>query len=254
MSFARLAGARWGAGWTFQSSKLWPRLQSECRQFPNQVERLLAIVRREGITPGSVEFGFPETPEVEGRASSMLTAMRLSPDAALVALAPGAKRTTNRWFPERFGEVGQYLTRQGYRVILVGAASDRELCESIASAIGEGAVSIAGRTDIPLLAALLRRCRLLIAVDSGVLHIAAAVGTPCVSIFSARDFHGRWHPYGVHRVIEKRVPCHTCLVEHCPNNNWCMREITVREVKMAAQTLMAQPTSTGGTAKADKKS
>lgn len=62
-------------------------------------------------------------------------------------------------------------------------------------------------------------------------HLAAAVGTPCVSLFSFWQMRGRWHHYGARNVvIQKWVPCHTCLLDECPIGNACMKAIQVEEV------------------------
>jgi ADP-heptose:LPS heptosyltransferase len=61
--------------------------------------------------------------------------------------------------------------------------------------------------------------------------MAGAVGTPCISLFSARDMPNKWYPHGSRNlVLRKWVDCHTCLTEKCPYDNLCMNMITVDEV------------------------
>jgi ADP-heptose:LPS heptosyltransferase len=88
--------------------------------------------------------------------------------------------------------------------------------------------------------ALLRQCDLLICVDSGPQHLAAAVGTRCVAIFSQRNQRRRWYPHGTqHLVLEGSVECHTCLLDSCPYDNRCIKQITVEQVLAAARTSLA---------------
>jgi len=247
MLFARLSGARWGGGWRLSTVRLWPRLQSDFLQFPNEVQRLLAILCEEGVDGGEVEYGYARQPEISAAAAYILARAGIENARPLVAIATGAKRTTNRWFSERWIDVGRALAASDHELVLVGGPGEIELCKKIAEGIGPAAVTMAGQTTLPVLAEVLARCSLALCVDSGVQHIAAAVGTPCVSLVAARDYRGKWHPHGTHIVIEKRVPCHTCLLERCPNDNLCMREITVAEVVAAAMQLLRQSrTMTGG--------
>jgi ADP-heptose:LPS heptosyltransferase len=149
----------------------------------------------------------------------------------LVAIAPGAKREPNRWPAERFAEVAAALCARGSAVVTLGGPGDATLCAQVASAAGVTGLNLAGRTSILESCEVLKRCRLLICNDSGVQHLAAAVGTPCVSIFSFRDFKGRWFPHGSRNVVlQKWVPCAVCLLESCPRDNLCLRLITSSEV------------------------
>jgi ADP-heptose:LPS heptosyltransferase len=229
MLFARLAGARWAGGWRLSSVRLWPRTQSSHLRFPNEVERLLTIIREEGIGVGALDYGLASNPTLANVAKDLLRRSSIAGGQAVVALAPGAKRSTNRWPLERWIEVGRSLRERGHKIVLVGSAADHGVCRVICEGIG-AAENLAGQTKLPVLAELLRHCRFVVCVDSGVQHIAAAVGIQCVSLMAARDYQGKWYPQGQHIVIEKRVGCHTCLLERCPNNNLCMREISVPEV------------------------
>ena len=134
------------------------------------------------------------------------------------------------------------LTDNNSAVVLIASGAEADLCKELALQIGPRANSFAGELSLPESIELLRRCRLLICVDSGVQHLAAAVGTPCISLFSFWQMRGKWHPYGSRNlVLQKWVPCHTCLLEFCPNDNRCMKAIGVEEVaRHAAQMLHGQ--------------
>ena len=234
MAFARLAGARWARGWRIDTLRWAAQAQTEHLRFRNEVERTVQIVRQGGFEIPGVAFGLSRQPQVIARIDRMLQARGLG-SRKLVAIAPGAKRSTNLWVPERFAEVGRQLSDRGCAVVFLGERSDGEPCRRIAAAIGERAHSFAGELTVAESCEVLRRCELAICLDSGVQHLAAAVATPCVSLFSFWQMRGKWHPYGEKNVVvQKNVPCHTCLLEACPHENLCMKAIGVEDVLGAA--------------------
>jgi ADP-heptose:LPS heptosyltransferase len=236
---ARAAGARWGFGWRLDSVFFGAQAQSEALAFPTEVERLLGLLARAGIAAGEINFAIPRSDDDRRAVDDLLNGAARAA-SHLVALAPGAKALPNRWPSERFVEVGRRLASRGVAVLVMGGDDDRPLCEEIASALGGGALSLAGRTSLAQSCELLSRCALLVCNDSGVQHLAAAVGTPCVSIFSRRDFRGKWRPYGAqHAVIDKWVECHTCFLSQCPVGNRCINLIEVDEVVAAAERVLA---------------
>jgi ADP-heptose:LPS heptosyltransferase len=235
MMFARMTGVPWARGWRINTIRLAAQAQSEHLQFTNEVDRTLDIVKHAGIPVAGIDFGLPRLSGARARIDELLQAKGLQSDA-FVAIAPGAKRSTNRWPAERFAEVGRMLADSNNAVVLIAGGAEAELCEGLASQMGAHAHSFAGELSLPESIELLRRCRLLICVDSGVQHLAAAVGTPCISLFSFWQMRGKWHPYGSRNVVlQKWVPCHTCLLEECPNDNRCMKAIEVEEVIRHAQ-------------------
>jgi ADP-heptose:LPS heptosyltransferase len=240
MLAARLSGARWGYGWAVSTIRWWARAQAERRVFPNEVERLLQIVAQCGIRTPSPQFPLPITEQHAAAVDQLLG--NFSPERVpLVAIAPGAKRPANRWPIERYVKVGQALSRQGFRLLLVGGAGDEPSCAWIASQIGTNTLNLAGRTSMLESCEALRRCGFVVCNDSGVQHMAAAVGTPCVSIFSAREMRGKWHPYGVrHIVLREDVPCRACYLDECPRENFCIRLVQVADVLRAGELLSAQ--------------
>jgi ADP-heptose:LPS heptosyltransferase len=159
----------------------------------------------------------------------------------MIAFAPGAKLEPNRWPVERFIEVGKNLAARGCRMVVLGGSSEAPMCERIASAIGRNAASLAGKTTVRESCEVLTRCAMLICNDSGVQHLAAAVGTPCVSLFTRREFPGMWWPHGPqHQVLMENVECHTCFLDVCPHDNKCIKAIGVDEVIAAAGRVLAR--------------
>ena len=148
------------------------------------------------------------------------------------------------WPSERFAAVAIDLISRGVTIVLIGGPEDYLMCEDLASQVGFAA-NLAGKLSISESCTLLRRSDLLICVDSGPQHLAAAVGTPCVALFSRRNPRRRWYPYGSnHIVLEGSVECHTCLLDTCPNDNRCMKQISIEDVLAAAHEKLGEKLST----------
>lgn len=107
----------------------------------------------------------------------------------LIGLIPGAARGPSKQWPSgHFVEVGRCLTEQdSMGVIVVGSAAECELCADVANGIGPGARAIAGRTTLMQWLALLASCDVVVANDSGAMHVAAALGRGVVAIFGLTD-------------------------------------------------------------------
>ncbi|HTK37882.1 MAG TPA: glycosyltransferase family 9 protein, partial [Pyrinomonadaceae bacterium] len=83
-------------------------------------------------------------------------------------------------------------------------------------------------------AALLHKCTLYLGNDTGTMHLASAVGVPCVAIFSAADRAGQWEPFGNNNyVLRKRVECEGCGLDICCFQNMCLDLISADEVYAA---------------------
>lgn len=137
-------------------------------------------------------------------------ALDLDLDGALL-LAPGARHATKRWDPARFAEVGQGLReRTGDPVVVVGSAAEEPLCREVAKAI-PGAGLLTGIDDLGVLGAALARGRVLLCNDSGLLHLAEAVGTPVLALFGPTSREFGFFPLDPRsRVVEHALPCRPC--------------------------------------------
>jgi len=158
----------------------------------------------------------------------------------LVTIFPGASIPERRWGAPRFAELCQRLTLAGFRIVVVGGPGDREEGETIVS--GCGGLNLAGKTSLVDSAAVIARSRLLISGDSGILHIAAGLGVPSVSLFGP-GIEAKWGPRGErHRIVNRHLACSPCTrfgtTPRCPDGARCLSEITVPDVLAAAQELL----------------
>jgi ADP-heptose:LPS heptosyltransferase len=160
----------------------------------------------------------------------------------VVAVAPGSKWESKIWPEERYAEVVERLMADhDVFPIIFGGAEDRETGQRLLRRFGKGA-NAAGVLNVREAASVLHGCRLYLGNDTGTMHLAAAVGTPCVAIFAAIDWAGRWAPFGESNVIfRQNVECEGCHSPLCFNNNKCLRLVGVREVYEAcSQTLRSR--------------
>jgi heptosyltransferase-2 len=106
----------------------------------------------------------------------------------LIGLLPGAARgPAKRWPAEHFIAVGRRFAAEGAGLAVFGGPAELALCAEVAAGIGPAALDLAGRTPLPVWAAALARCAVVICNDSGGMHLAAAVGTPLVAVYGLTD-------------------------------------------------------------------
>jgi len=159
----------------------------------------------------------------------------------------GGYSTARRWEPEHFAQVADQLaTTHDAEIILVGAKGDDS--DSVLSAMTHPATDLTGRTTLAALAAVLQGCALFVGADSGVMHIAAAVGVPVVAIFGPSNAAAwsPWTPEGKHIVVRSAPECSPCSYVGfgvgarmgCMART-CMRLVTTAQVIAAAEKLLS---------------
>jgi ADP-heptose:LPS heptosyltransferase len=158
----------------------------------------------------------------------------LGADRPLIAISIGAKDEVKDWGDGNWAALLARLCERlpGWSLVLVGADVERHRSQALLEPWRGGKLNLCGRLSVRESAAVLSRARLFCGHDSGPLHLAAAVGTPCVAIFSSRNLPGVWFPYGSqHEAIYHRIDCEACQRAVCSDRNKeCIRSITVDEV------------------------
>jgi lipopolysaccharide heptosyltransferase I len=231
-----LAGAREGSG----------RALTHVVPLPpgplHAVDRYLEVARFLGADPLLKTFVFPSRPDDGARAEALLAEAGVKPDSLVIALNPQARWTTKLWGEERFARLGETLACQhGARILVIGSSSDLPLARRLANRMDPAPFVAAGRTDLKVLIALLKRIDLLVTVDSGPMHLAAALGTPLVALFGPTDPR-LIGPYGGDGVVLRvPLPCSPCSKRRCliKADRLCMYSISVEQVADAASTLLA---------------
>ena len=175
---------------------------------------------------------FPVSGGEEQQVSRLLRQAGVKPTDRLIGIHCFARWWGRMWPLDRVSQVIDRLAqRLGVKVLLIGAADDLPDAQRIASMTRSHPINLVGKTTTGELAALFRRLELLLCIDSGPLHLAAAVGTPTVSLFGPAN-PAIWAPQGEqHTVIYKGLPCSPCDQVTCVRQtNECMTLIGVEEV------------------------
>lgn len=166
---------------------------------------------------------------------------RLLPAGRLVAVHPGASVPARAYPPERAEEAVRALADAGWTVLVTGSPSERELTARVAGTHG---VDLGGRTSLPELAAVLAGCDAVVVGNTGPAHLAAAVGTPVVSLFAPVVHARNWAPHGVPVVLLGRQDalCAGTRARACPvPGHPCLSGVSAEHVVGAVRSLAGVP-------------
>lgn len=151
-----------------------------------------------------------------------------------IACCFGTKMQAKDWETANWKQLVARLSAAlpNWRLVVVGSADEVERAEGCASEWRGPIVNLCGRLSPRESAAVLENCSVFVGHDSGPMHLASAVGTPCVAIFSARNLPGQWFPARPgHAVIYHKTDCFGCMLETCvAEQKRCILSITVDEV------------------------
>lgn len=232
--FTRLLGARHTVGFTREGeTDLGLDFTIPYPHKGREIDRLLALTQALGApdTDRTVELTvLPE--DVAELAHHEALRRTLGDGRPVVALHPGAKVATRRWMPEHFAAIGDAVSaRYGASIVILGNQQEHDLCESVRQRMHALALNVAGQTSLGMVAALLARVRLLVANDSGIAHLSAAVRTPAIVIFGAAQAE-TWahHDCTTYRPLSISVPCRPCTYTECSIGYRCLHGITVDAV------------------------
>ena len=229
----RLAGVPWIGATSVDYPGSLLDLRHRIDDDVHEVDRSLDLVRAAG-------FPLPAGDAGELRVTAV-TPSGLADGAVIVH--PGASVPARAWAPERNAELVRALVAAGRRVIVTGGPDERELTAFVA---GSDALDLGGRTDYPGLAEVIAGASAIVVGNTGPAHLAAAVGTPVISLFAPTVPAVRWRPWFVrHELLYVDVPCAGCRARACPvPGHPCLGGIEVADVVAAVDRLvpLAVPT------------
>jgi ADP-heptose:LPS heptosyltransferase len=162
---------------------------------------------------------------------------RLVGTGPYLVLHPGATVPARRWPADRCAAAVRALTDAGHRVLVTGGPGEKDLTAEVA---GDTGVDLGGATDLAELAGVLRGAAAVIVGNTGPAHLAAAVGTPVVSLFAPVVPAVRWAPYGVPAVLlgDQNAPCRGTRARECPvPGHPCLASVTPTDVVDAVRSL-----------------
>ena len=166
----------------------------------------------------------------------------LGKDVPFIACGVGSKVEVKDWGKASWEMLLQRLFHRyrGFAVVFVGAKAERDLCDQIGRSWIGKKLNLSGLLTPRESASVLGKATLFIGHDGGPMHLAAAMGTTCVAIFSARNKPGVWFPYGEnHHVFYHQTECYGCALDVCAHEaKKCITSITVEEVEEAVQSVL----------------
>jgi heptosyltransferase II len=202
-------------------------------ELPMMVQRFVAL----GMPPGQgtpTKLPVPRLlidPEQVRQALRQLGLVRRG-QRPLLALCPGAEYgPAKRWPAVYFGEVARIYHEQGWEVWLFGSEQDRTACAEVNGAAGGVCTDLSGRTGLDQAVDLLSLADAVVSNDSGLMHIAAALGRPLVGIFGSSD--PTYTPPLSNRaeVLSLRLECSPCFERECPYDHLnCLQQLPVDRV------------------------
>jgi ADP-heptose:LPS heptosyltransferase len=198
---------------------------------PPEAERALSLARAAGFELPADDDGRLAVrrplPDVTG----------FIPEEPYVVLHPGTSAAARAWPERRWREACARLTESGHRVVVTGTEAEVGLTGAVAA---QQATDLGGRTTMAELAAVLDRADAVVVANTGPAHLAAAVGTPVVSLFAPTVPAARWAPYGVDTVLlgDQHAPCRDTRATVCPvPGHPCLSDVEAGEVLAAVEQL-----------------
>jgi lipopolysaccharide heptosyltransferase II len=207
----------------------------------HEVERQLDLVQTVGATTATPGLSIAVPPEESADALVRLARAGHDPAEPWLVLHPGSTAASRRYPPEHYAEAARALhSETGRRIVITGDSGERGLVEGLAAQVGEAAVTLAGELTFAQLCGLIDASDLLIANNTGPVHVAAAVGTPVVDLYALTNpQHTPWRVPS--RVLSHDVPCRWCLGSVCrEGHHACLRGVGPDEVVEAALELLAE--------------
>jgi ADP-heptose:LPS heptosyltransferase len=223
------------------------RLRLDNGKYEYEGARLVRCLEDLGPTrldaPGAFDLALSD---VEHRAAVSALGP-LTDGRPLLVASIGAKIDVKEWGDAKWAELLVRLGKRlpGWGLGMLGVAGERLRSESLIANWPGGRVNLCGQLSVRESAALLTRAQVYLGHDSGPMHLAAAVGTPCVAVFSSRNLPGEWFPYGdEHRVLYHSIFCQGCRLDVCiERDKKCIRSITVDEVESSVLDLANRSTA-----------
>ncbi|MDR2219169.1 MAG: lipopolysaccharide heptosyltransferase II [Methylobacillus sp.] len=208
---------------------------------PRTVDRFIAL----GLDAGQpVPPALPEPALMTFRDSALAALARLgyaAPQAPVLALCPGAEYgAAKRWPAEYFAQTAQWALHQGWEVWLFGSNKDAEITRQINQLTGDRCLDLGGKTTLVEALDLMALARAVITNDSGLMHVAAALGLPQLALFGSSDPYHTPPMSARAEIMYLQLSCSPCFKRECPLGHLkCLRDMTSAMVIQRLEALLA---------------
>lgn len=211
------------------------------KHFPQMIQRFIAL-GLEKDEPLPIELPHPQ---LHILASSVYTALnRLSlskPNALILALCPGSEfGPSKQWPVDYYANVARAKLSEGWRVWLFGSVKDKSITDSISTLTEHQAENLAGMTGLSETVDLLSLASLVITNDSGLMHIAAALGRSIVVMYGSTSPEFTPPLSKKAQILKSALPCSPCFKRACPyGHHYCMKKLKPEQILEAATTIVS---------------
>jgi asparagine synthase (glutamine-hydrolysing) len=189
------------------------------------------------------DFQLPTPDQERQQVQAVFSSEQISKFRRLLAFGPGSKMPAKIWPLANYAELGKLLLREfsDIDILVLGGKEDIAVGEALCEAWGKRSHNLAGKLSVYGSAAVLEKCVVYVGNDTGTMHLGALVGIPCVALFSARDYPGRWEPFGKgHTILRCETDCAGCMLETCTDqHNKCLNTITINQVLNPIRNLLS---------------
>jgi len=174
------------------------------------------------------------------KARDLLRSSGIREGDILVGLSPGAIfGEAKRWPPERFAAIGDWAAqRWGAKIVVMGSRGEMDICRSLCSAMTQRSLNLCGRTSLGEAMGVIKECQFFVTNDSGLMHVASALGVPTVAIFGSTDPVVTGPRGPITRIVKHDFSCAPCLRPECPTDYRCLLSIEPEEVWEEMEGLM----------------
>jgi ADP-heptose:LPS heptosyltransferase len=212
--------------------------------FEHGLQHRLQVAALAGAPSADMRMVLPLSADGAQAAAQFLAQCGLDAQTPLIGFQAGASSLSRMWFRDRFVQLGKQLLAKhpDAAIVVTGSPGERPMCEAIVAEIGPRAFSSAGRIALKHVPSLISRLRVLVSGDTGIMHLAVAVGTPVVALFAMADSKRSGPAYDLdkHVVIQKWRTCTPCVGKKC-TYQLCMENIAVEEVEAAVEKTLFCP-------------
>ena len=209
----------------------------------HQVERNLRLVECLGFVARDRRLRVAISDEARAAVPGILADAEVDPEAPYILIHPGASAKARRYPPERFGMVTQLLADRSYSVLVTGVEREAAVVGTVLEQ-APGVPYLLGRTTLSEYAALIERAALVMCGNTLPVHLADAVGTPMVVLYSGTDYESQWQPRATPaKLLRRPTPCHPCYLFECPIGQPCL-DIEPEEVVESSIALLSHELQT----------
>lgn len=204
----------------------------------HMTERYTSILQPLGIFVNSDDMTLVVPEAAQSFANNFLLQAKVVEGDKIAVFVPGTTWPTKNWPSEFFAETAT-LIKEDFKIVLCGGQSESQFGKEIESQSHCDIINSIGKTDVLTMAAILKRATVVVAGDTGPLHMAAALGVPTVAIFGPSDPE-RYKPLGDNTItLFNRQECSFCHKKKCPTGkNDCMKRVLPGQVAAAIYKLV----------------